>query len=163
MESKKKALVALAVVLVVGGLSLRHYFSPGEVVKRKLVATIEAFEEESLLRVMSRISRSYRDPWGLDYETLGGHMRSVMETYDELDLDYSLGEPLVDGERAQIGIEFVLWGRYEGTRGYVIGSRSEPCTAVLLWRKETPGWRFASTPELSIPELREELEERRID
>ena len=163
MESKKKALVALAVVLVVGGLWLRHYFSPGEAVKRKLVATIEAFEEESLLRVMSRISRSYRDPWGLDYETLGGHMRSVMETYDELDLDYSLGEPLVDGERVQIGIEFVLWGRYEGTKGYVIGSRSEPCTAVLLWRKETPGWRFASTPELDIPELREELEDRRID
>ena len=33
--------------------------------------------------------------------------------------------------------------------------------ATLLWREETPGWRFASTPELDIPELREELESRR--
>jgi hypothetical protein len=27
-----------------------------------------------------------------------------------------------------------------------------------LWRKETPGWRFASTLQLDIPELRDELE-----
>ena len=163
MESRKKALIVVALVLVFGGLWLRHYFSPGEVVKRKVAATIEAFEEERLLAVMSGISRSYRDPWGLDYETLAGHIRSVMETYDELDLDFDLGEPLVDGERVQIGIEFVLWGRYEGARGYVLGSRAEPCTAVLLWRKETPGWRFTSTPELDIPEIRQELEERRAD
>ena len=88
-------------------------------------------------------------------------MKSAMDTYDDLDLEYELGEALVDGERVQVGIEFVLWGRYEGTRGYVIGSRSEPCTAVLLWSKETPGWRFASTLDLDIPEIRDELEERR--
>ena len=51
MDSKKNALVVVAVVLVVGGLWLRHYFSPGEVVKRSVVATIEAFEEERLLAV----------------------------------------------------------------------------------------------------------------
>ncbi len=161
MNSTRKALIVAFIVLAAGGLWLRHYFSPGEAVKRKLVHTIESFEEEKLLPVMSGISRSYRDPWGLDYETLGGHIKSVMETYEELEMDYQLGEPIVAESQVQIGIEFVLWGWYEGTRGSVIGSRSEPCTAVLLWNKETPGWRFTSTLELDIPEIREELEERR--
>jgi hypothetical protein len=150
----------IAIVLVIG---VRHYFSPGEVVKRKLIATIEAFEEERLLAVMSGISRSYSDPWGLDYETLAGHLNMTMETYDDLDVDSLIGKPVVGEDEVRIDIEFILWGRYEGTKGYVVGSITNPCTATLLWRKETPGWRFASTEELDIPELRSELDARRID
>jgi hypothetical protein len=142
-------------------ISFRHYFSPGEVVRRKLMATIEAFEEERLLAVMSGISRSYSDPLGFNYETIGGYLNEAMETYEDLDVDYVLGKPDVSGEEVRIAIEFVLWGRYQGSRGYVVGSISDPCTATLMWRKETPGWRLASTPELDIPELRDELDARR--
>jgi len=150
----------LAIVLVIG---VRHYFSPGEVVRRKLVATIEAFEEERLLAVMSGISRSYSDPWGFSYETLGGYLGESMETYDDLDVDSLIGKPVVGEGEVRIDIEFILWGRYEGTKGYILGSITDPCTATLLWRKETPGWRFTSTLELDIPELRSELDARRTD
>lgn len=159
--SKRAGLIGLAIVVAVVFVGLRHYFSPGEVVKRKLVATIDAFEEERLLAVMSGVSRSYSDPWGFSYETFGGYLNEAMETYENLDVDYVLTKPDVSGEEVRIGIEFVLWGRYEGTRGYIIGSISEPCTATVLWRKETPGWRFVSTEELDIPELRHELDSRR--
>ena len=153
------------VVLLVagGGLFLRHYFSPGEVVKRKLHATIDAFEEERLLAVMSGISRNYSDPWGLTYESLGGQLNQIMDTYDDLRVDLELGTLVVAESEVRIDIQFVLWGRYEGTRGYVVGSLSDPCTATLLWREESPGWRFASTLEIDIPELRHELEARRTD
>jgi hypothetical protein len=151
----------VAAFAVVGVIAFRHYFSPGEVVNRKLVATIEAFEEERLLAVMSAVSRKYSDPWGLDYETLGGYLHETMETYDDLRVDYVLTRPEVREGEVRIDIEFILWGRYQGTKGYVIGSISDPCTATVLWREEAPGWRFASTPELDIPELREELESRR--
>lgn len=156
-------MIVLAVLAVVGFISLRHYFSPGEVVKRELLATIEAFEEERLLAVMSGISRGYSDPWGFSYETLGGYLNEAIETYDDLDIDYVLAKPVVGQDEVRIDIEFVLWGRYEGTRGYVVGSISDPCTATLLWRKETPGWRFSSTLELDIPEFRDELASRRTD
>ena len=63
----------------------------------------------------------------------------------------------------RIDIQFVVWGRYEGTKGYVVGSITEPCTATVLWREEKTGWRFASTEELDIPELRHELDSRRKD
>jgi hypothetical protein len=150
----------LAVVVIIG---VRHYFSPGEVVRRKLLATIEAFEEERLLAVMSAISRSYSDSWGFDYETLGGLVSETMETYVDLDLDSLIGKPVVAEGEVRIDIEFILWGRYEGTKGYIVGSITEPCTATLLWRKEAPGWRFASTVELDIPELRNELDTRKVD
>jgi hypothetical protein len=125
-----------AVVLVAVIISVRHYFSPGEVVRRKLVATIEAFEEERLLAVMSAISRSYSDPWGFGYETLGGYLGETMETYDDLDVDSLIGKPVVGETEVRIDIEFILWGRYEGTKGYIVGSITDPCTATLLWRKE---------------------------
>jgi len=151
----------LVVVVIGGGLFLRHYFSPGEVVKRKLHATIDAFEEGRLLSVMSGISRGYSDRWGLSYESLGGQLHETMDIYDDLRVDLEVGAPVVAESEVRIDIEFVLWGRYEGARGYVVGSLSDPCTATLLWRKETPGWRFASTLELDIPELRHELDARR--
>ena len=127
-------------------------------VKRKLHATIDAFEEERLLAVMSGISRGYSDRWGLSYESLGGHLHETMDTYDDLRVDLELATPIVAETEVRIEIRFVLWGRYDGTRGYVVGSLSDPCTATLLWREETPGWRFASTLALDIPELRHELD-----
>ena len=153
----------LVIVVVGGGLFLRHYFSAGEVVKRKLHATIDAFEEERLLAVMSGISRGYSDPWGLSYESLGGYLHETIDTYEDLRVDLELVKPVVAESEVRIDIQFVVWGRYEGTRGYVVGSLSDPCTATLLWREETPGWRFASTLELDIPELRHELDARQAD
>jgi hypothetical protein len=148
----------IAIAIVIG---VRHYFSPGEVVKRKLVATIDAFHEERLLTVMSSISRTYSDPWGNDYELLAGYLNEVMDTYDDLDLDFVLAKPVVADDEVQIGIEFVLSGRFEGTRDSVLGTDSQPCTATVVWRKERPGWRLVSTSKLDIPELREELNARR--
>jgi hypothetical protein len=154
-------LLVLTVVAVAGGLWLHHYFSPGEVVKRKLLATVGAFEEESILGVMSAVSRGYSDPWGFDYESLGGNLHHVMEEYDDLEVDLVFGEVAASDEEVLVGLEFVVSGGYEGTRENIVGSGAEPCTAVLVWRKEQPGWRLASTADLDIPELREELEARR--
>ena len=163
MSARAVKIAVVAILAIVGVIAVRHYFSPGEVVKRKLVGTIDAFEEESLLAVMSAVSRKYSDPWGLGYETLGGYLKETMETYDDLRVDYVLAKPEVSAGEVRIDIEFVLWGRYAGTKGYVIGSITEPCSATVLWREETPGWRFASTPELDIPELRSQLESMRQD
>ena len=161
MDSRKTAVAVLVVVVVAGGLWLRHYFSPGEVVKRKMFAMIEAFEEERILGVMASVSRGYSDPWGFSYETLAGNLHQVMDTYEDLDVDLVIGDVEAADEQVRIGLEFVVWGKYDGTKGYVVGSVSEPCSAVVEWRKETPGWRFATTVDLDIPELREELESRR--
>ncbi len=158
MSRRSVRFAIVAALLVVGVIAFRHYFSPGEVVKRKLVAAIDAFEDERLLAVMSAVSRKYSDPLGLDYEILGSYLHQTMETYDDLRVDYVLSKPEVGEGEVRIDIEFVLWGRYEGAKGNVIGSISDPCTATVLWREETPGWRFASTPELDIPELRNELD-----
>jgi hypothetical protein len=155
-----KPLVLIAAVVVVGWW-LDHYFSPGEVVKRQLFAAVEAFEEDRILGVMAAVSRSYSDPWGFDYETLGGNLHQVMDAYDDLNVDIALGQTAVSDAEVRVGLEFVVSGRTQGSREFVAGSDSEPCTAVLVWRKETPGWRLASTADLDIPELREELESRR--
>ena len=161
MKVKRTVIVGLAVVIVVGGLWLRHFLSPGAAVKRKLTSTVAAFESEKILAVMSGISRSYSDEWGLTYESLGGYLHETMDTYDDLDLDLIITEVEAGETEARVGVRFILWGSFEGSRGYVLGSFTDPCTAVLLWHKETPGWRFASTEDLEIPELAGQLESMR--
>ena len=104
MSRRAVTIAVVAALLVVGVIAFRHYFSPGEVVNRKLVATIDAFEEERMLAVMSAVSRRYSDPWGLDYETLGGYLHEIMETYDDLWVDYVLTRPEVGEGEVRIDI-----------------------------------------------------------
>jgi hypothetical protein len=157
MSRRNITLIVVAVVAVAAILYLRSYFSPARVIERSMLAAIEAFEQERILGAIKPISRSYEDRWGLSYETIAGHMRQAMETYDSLELTLEPPRVSVDGETATLEMRFVLWGSYEGTRGYVIGSLTEPCTATFRWSKETPGWRIVATAELDIPELRDEL------
>jgi len=161
MRPKTMSFLLWALVLVAGGFWVRHFLSPGEVVKRKLLATVEAFEEEKIVGVMAAVSRRYSDQWGFDYETLGGNLQQMMDGYDDLEVDLVFGEMAAFDAEVRVGLEFVVNGRSEGTRENVVGSSAQPCTAVLVWRKEQPGWRLASTADLDIPELRKELESRR--
>jgi hypothetical protein len=114
-----------------------------------------------MLGVMPKISRSYSDQWGGSYESLGGNIQSVIETYDRIEMDFDIGAvDVLDGE-VRLGLEFVVSGTYEGNRGPILGTSIDPCRATLRWVKEQPGWRLKETEELDIPEYRKELEERR--
>jgi hypothetical protein len=161
--SKRVVPLVLVVVVVVGGLWIRHYFSPAEVVKRSTLAVIADFESERILAVMAKISRSYSDPWGQSYESVAGNLRELMETYDDLRVDVELFEPEVGEGEVYLPLSFVLSGRVDQSQGYVLGSLADPCTATLLWRDEQSGWKLASTEKLDIPELRDELEAARSD
>lgn len=161
MKTARATLVVSVVVIVAGGLWLRSYFSPGKIVTRKVLATVEAIEEERLLGVMAAVSRSYSDQWGNTYESVGGHLNQLMETFEDIDVDLVMGGVEATTDEVRIGLEFVVTARYDGARESVFGSGAQPCAAVLVWRKDAPGWRLASTADLDIPELRDELEARR--
>ena len=159
---RKQLIAVVALVAVVGGaLWLRNYFSPGQVVRRQLFEAVAAFENGKILGVMPKISRSYTDRWGGSYESLGGNIQSVIEAYDDLEMDYDIGSVDVRDGEVRIGLEFVVSGSWEGSRGAVLGTSLDPCRATLLWVEEQPGWRLRETEELDIPEYREELERRR--
>jgi hypothetical protein len=158
--SRRGFLVIVALVVMLGlGLWVRQWLAPANVVRRALLGAIASFEQEQILGAMKVISRSYHDRWGMSYETLAGHMKEAMDTYDNLQVDVEPPVVEVQDAQASVRFRFVLWGTYEGTRGYVIGSLTDPCTVTLLWRKEPQGWRIVATDELDIPELRDELRE----
>jgi hypothetical protein len=161
VERKHVNLLVLVVVAVAVALWLRHYLSPEQVVRRQLAETVAAVENEAILGVMPKISRGYHDAWGGSYESLGGHLQSLMDAYDELDVDFDIGAVEVGKGRVRLGVVFVVSGSADGVRGTVLGTPSEPCGATLIWDKEQPGWRLVETEELDIPEYREELDRRR--
>ena len=161
MERKQLTLVILLVVAVAGALWIRHWFSPAQVVRRQLFEAVAAFENEKILGVMVKISRSYSDEWGGSYESLGGQIQSVIEAYDDLRVEHEIRAVEVGDGEARLGLRFVVSGSYEGSRGSILGTSLDPCRATLLWKKEQPGWRLKETEELDIPEYRDELERRR--
>jgi len=161
VDRRQLTYVVLLVVMVAGVLWFRHYFSPAQVVRRQFLEAVAAFENEKILGVMVKISRSYSDEWGGSYESLGGQVQSVIEAYDDLRVEYEIRVIEVGDGEARINLQFVISGSYEGSRGAILGTRLDPCRATLLWVKERPGWRLNETEELDIPEYREELQRRR--
>ena len=156
----RKITVPIVVIgLIAGFVWFRAYTSPGAAAKRELRATSSAFEEERSRGVRSGISRTYSDHLGLSYESIAGYVTEVAGTYDDLDVDLMVTEVTAEEQEVRIAVRFIIWGSVDGDRGYIVGSMSDPCTATLLYRKEQPGWRLASTLRLDIPELREELDE----
>jgi hypothetical protein len=159
MDRRWAARLIVVAVVVALGLVIRSYFSPANVVKRSLRAAIESFEQEQMLGAMHAVSRSYSDRWGMSYESIGGHLRGIMESFDALEVDLDPPEITVEGDEALVRMRFVVSGSDGASRGYVLGSRTDPCTASQRWRKEPQGWRIITTDELDIPELRDELAE----
>ena len=163
MDRKQLFPVVALIVVVAGGLGLRHYLSTEQVIRRQLFEAVESFKNERILGVMAKVSRSYTDPWGGSYEGLGAQLQSIMEAYDALTVDLDVQSVEVGESEARTALTFVVGGRTEVGRGDILGSALEPCRATLRWLKEPPGWRLVETEELDIPELREELQERRAD
>ena len=161
MDRKQLTLVVLVVAIVAGTLWIRSYFSPGQVVRRQIFEAVAAFENEKILGVMPKISRSYTDRWGGSYESLGGNIQSVMDTYDDLRMEVDIAAVDVGDGEVRVTLSFVISGSYQGRRGAILGTAVDPCRATLLWVEEQPGWRLTETEELDIPEYRDELEKRR--
>jgi hypothetical protein len=161
MTSKRLTLIVLICIGVLLGAWLVRYFSPEQVIRRQILATVESFENEQILGVATTISRSYRDDWGMSYESILGYVQEVMTTFSDLAVDLEPPVVEVDGGSARVRLRFVVSGTAEGRRGYVIGSPGDPVTTTQLWRKEPAGWRVVTTEALDIPELRDELDRMR--
>jgi hypothetical protein len=161
VDRRQLTLVVALAAAVAGALWLRHYLSPAQVVRRQLAEAVAAFENEKLLGVMPKISRSYSDPWGGSYEALGGHLQSVMDAWDDLAVDLEVTAAEVGEGEVRLAIVFVVGGSDSGRREAILGTAVDPCRATLLWVEEQPGWRLRATEELDIPELRDELQRRR--
>jgi len=158
MRDKRLTIVVVAAVLVVLGLWLKGYFSAERVVQRKLLAAVEAFESEQLLGTLQVISRQYGDPWGQSYESIAGYLSEMMATFDDLEVEFLEMSADTPEEGVLVRIRFVVSGRDGNGAGTILGSRSDPCTASILWRKESSGWHITTTTSLDIPELRDELD-----
>jgi len=157
MQNKRLTLVVIGILVVIGGFWIKDYFSPENVVRRKLVAAVESFEKEQLLGTVQVISRDYRDEWGQSYESIAGNISEMMSTFDDLDVDLDIEAIDVVAEGVRVQIEFVISGREGGDSRSILGGFTDPCTATVIWLKEKPGWKLFTTEELDIPELRHEM------
>lgn len=158
MKHNRLTIVAVLVAMFVLGLWFGRYLSPERVVQRKLLQAVEAFESEQLLGTMHVVSRQYSDPWGQSYESVAGNLSEMMATFDDLGVEFLETAADTSEEGVLLRLRFVVSGRDGNGAGTILGSRSDPCTASIFWRKESSGWHITTTESLDIPELRDELD-----
>jgi hypothetical protein len=151
---------ALLAVVIAGGLWLRHYLSPPQVIRRSLFRAVEAFEAERLISTLTPFFKGYNDAYGQDFELLAGNVKMVMDTYDDLDLELEVVALGLEEEQYRMEIRFVLDGRYQAQRGHILGSPQEPCRATLVWAEKPDGHKIITTQEVDIPRFRDELRAR---
>jgi hypothetical protein len=161
MMQRKAAFVLIAGIAVVGIVFARHYFSAEQVVKRRLLRARDAFEKEKLLGAISPFDKEYRDDYGGDWESVAGQVKTVMDSYDDLDLSIDIISITSLGEEIRMAIAFRLVATEGADRGYLLGGPDEPCRAILVWRKKSAGWMIVTTTDLDIPGHRMEVHRRR--
>ncbi len=157
---RRITLGALVVVVLVAGAGLRYYFSPAQVIRRSIMSAATAFGEERLLATMKPIFKGYRDPYGLDFEFLLAHIKSLMDSCEGLDLEIDVAAVEVKGDSASMDISFTLTGTCEGQSGAILGTPAEPCAATLKWEKKAPGFRIVTTSDVDLPPYRDQLRRR---
>ncbi len=158
MKDNRLVIVVVIGVALVLILWLKHYFSPEQVVHRKLAAAVEAFESEQLLGTVQVISRSYEDPWGQSYESIAGNLGEMMATFDDLDVDLLETAESRTDDGVRVRLRFVVSGRDGGSVGTILGSRTAPCSTTILWQKQPSGWLITTTESLDIPEFEDRLD-----
>lgn len=125
-------------------------------VRRTLREGKEAIEKEDLAGVMGVISRSYRDPHGLDYRSLTGLFLRIFATYDAIRIHVEREEVALEGGRARARIW--AWAEAQrGGEGVLACSSGSPCEVELELEKEGRDWKVVGAKGISEGQVEELL------
>jgi len=120
--SKKS--IALLFLLIVAPLVIYMLWPSEEAQIRKLVRhEARAIEAEDLKEVMSKVSFSYQDQYGLSYLTIQKIMERQFQRYSDIEVDYkNLRIDIAEGDKeANVSMELSVMAKSGEDMGYLVG------------------------------------------
>jgi hypothetical protein len=116
---------------------------------KKLVKKGEvALEQKDIKQVMSCVSLTYRDDYGMSYLYLKKGFERLFNTYDSLEVDYENITVVVNEKRAVAELDvWVIASRGPNT-SYIVGDAGNGLTIKFLLQKEKLTWQVVKTEGL---------------
>jgi hypothetical protein len=150
----RRSLKRLVVILLLLGFGVAfyfYYFSDKKVIERTLKHAAHSVEKKQLRGAVSVFARTYKDPYGHDYEWVAGMLHTLLQNFDDIRITFSITAYAIEKDRASISVEFKASGTQEGKRTWIVGSGDENGRAVLEMEKIRGDWQIVSTSELQVP------------
>lgn len=142
--SKKTA----ALVLILMALPIAVYFlwpSDTSRIKKLVKEGAEAVEKEDIEGVMSKISRAYRDDFGLNYMMIKHLLGRQFEAVSDMEVEYESLKIKVDGRNAVAEMDVLVLATIDGETGYILGDLRESAHARFYLGKEGAKWLVLKT------------------
>lgn len=138
-----RRLLLLAGLAVVAVLLLKIYFSEERVIARRLKSAAAAFEAEKILPLATHFSRRYSDERGNDYETILAFAHRAFQSYDDPAVSLSISSIQITGQSATVEVSFFITATADGQRTRLVGTRTDPATALLELTDEHGTWKIS--------------------
>jgi len=121
-------------------------------IRRTLREETKAFEAGNLDGVMTGVSYTYRDAYGMPYIAMKGYLKRFFEQFSDIGVE--CGDPgirLLGEEEAVAELNVRVLATMGNERGYILGDLKGPVRVRVFLRKEHAAWLIAQTgsPELA--------------
>ena len=116
---------------------------------RKLIKKgAEAVEQKDLKEVMSCVSLTYMDDYGISYLYLKKGFESLFSTYDSIEVEYESVKVIVDEKRAVAELDVWVIASRGPNAAYIVGDAGNGLHIKFLLEKEKLKWQVIKTEGL---------------
>jgi hypothetical protein len=118
-------------------------------IKKLIKRGADAIERKDVKEVMSCVSLTYRDDYGMSYLYLKKGFERLFNAYDSLEVEYENVAVVVDDKRAVAELDvWVIASRVSNT-AYIAGDAGNGLTIKFLLQKEKLRWQVVKTEGLA--------------
>lgn len=107
-----------------------------------------AVEKEEIDNVMSKISFSYRDDYGMTYLYIKKILEKQFNAMSDIQIEYENLRINVKDDSAAVALDLRVIATYGSDTGYIIGDIEEPVHMKFTLEKERTKWLIVKTEGL---------------
>ncbi len=113
-------------------------------IKEALGTAIEGVETAQTDLILTAIAETYHDPLGYTRSDLRDIAGEAFEKLQDIRVRILDEEIQIDGDGAEMRIQFRVVASFETMRGWVLGTPQDPAEITVVFQKEKSGWKITS-------------------
>ena len=113
-------------------------------IKETLGTAIDGVESARTDLILKAIAERYQDPLGYTRTDLRDIARKAFTKLQDIRVRILDQKIQVNGDQAEMKLQFRVVASFETMRGWVLGTPQEPAQVTILFKKEESGWKITS-------------------
>jgi hypothetical protein len=147
----RKKSIALLMLLIISPVVIYFIWPTDEGRIKKLFREgAKAVEARKVDDVMSKVSFSYSDRYGLSYLALKQGMERQFKLMSNIKVEYDITKLEVKDKTAIAGMDLRVIASYGADTGYVVGDAARPAHLIFSLEKGPTGWLISSSEGIRV-------------